>query len=137
MSTPMLEKLKVWYQMSEQLRQLRDQEMALRKEIFGACFADPKEGTNKLDLGDGHELVATYKLDRKLDEAAFQSLRQPFYDKFGTSADRYIRTKVELDTKNYKTLTFEERQFFDNCIVVKPGSPSLAIRPVSKKGKKS
>lgn len=120
------EDLRVWDEMKNQLALLRNQEMALRKRIFGALFPNPVEGTNKHPLANGWELKATHTIDRQVDTAAFTSMRELFV-KEGLPADTLVRWKAELAKAEYNKLTQEEQFKFDRCMVIKPGSPSMEI----------
>lgn len=132
----LLEKLGHWYKLKMQLDEVKVEEARLRKEIFDACFEAPKEGTNTMDLGDGHHLKGIHSINRKVDEAAFQSIRQPFFEEFGSSADDCVRAKLEVSISNYRQMTEEEQKFFDRALIVSPGSPQLKIVKPATRGKR-
>lgn len=120
------EDLAAWYDMTKNLKALQASEMLLRKKIFGALFPDPKEGVNSHALADGWVLKATHKIDRKLDTAALETLKASFRER-GLNPDVLVRYKPELAVTPYKALTPEHQLIFDECLVIKPGSPSLEI----------
>jgi hypothetical protein len=41
--------------------------------------------------------------------------------------DKLVKWKPEVAITEYRKLTEEERNRFDQCLVIKPGSPSLEI----------
>lgn len=118
--------LTAWYQMQDQLKKLRAAEMLLRKKIFAAYFPEPKEGVNSVPLAAGWVMKGDYKIDRSIDEGALGAMR-PLFAEHKISVDSLVKYKPELVTRNYRTLTEEQRQLFDRALVVKPGSPSLEI----------
>jgi hypothetical protein len=128
--------LMVWFKMQEDLRKLKAAEHLLRTKLFKGYFPTPKEGTNTLDLdplliaanlpSGGHVLKATHPIERKVDEAALTTLTPTFREK-GIKVDDLIKRKPELAVKEYRTLTEEQVQLFDQCLIVKPGSPTLEI----------
>ena len=119
--------LQEWLMQVEQLKKLRASEMLMRKAIFAHYFPNPKEGTNKVKLGNGYVLQADYKLDRAIDVSLFTV--------YGDTFDRLaiphniVRTKLELSVTTYKGLSEKQRHAFDQCLTIKPGSPSVKLNP--------
>jgi hypothetical protein len=115
-----------WYVMQKQMAKLRVSEMFLRKKIFAALFPDPHEGTNSFDLGDGYVVKGVYSITRDVDAGTLQNcadlLRQN-----GIRVDDLVNYKPSLAKANYNRLTEEQKQMFDQVLIVKPGSPSLEI----------
>lgn len=118
--------LQTWYVMQEQLRKLKDQEMALRKRIFKTYFPTPAEGTNKFDLPASYVLKGTYPIDRKVDVAALKAGAQLFAEKL-IRVDLLVEWDPKLSISQYRKLTAEQIAVFDRCLIVKPGSPALEI----------
>lgn len=125
-----------WYTLKQELGRLKAKEALLRMRIFRAFFKDPKEGMNNFELsklGDttGALLKATHVINREVDIGAMDALRA------ATSAEGYngpkldfgklLRFKPEVVTKEYRTLTDEERHLFDTALVIKPGSPTVDV----------
>lgn len=126
-----------WYELSEQLKKLRAQEITLRKKIFGSAFPSPVEGTNSFELGDGYVLKGKHTLNRDVDPGAFDALKEPLRER-GINPDGLVQYKPSLVLREYRKLTAEEQQFFDQCLIVKPGSPSLEIvLPKKRQGKET
>jgi hypothetical protein len=123
-----------WSNLATELALVKAQEMALRKRIFKFCFTAPKEGTNKLidaiakalGIADGWVLKGNYKLNRKIDDAVLKALENDFKEK-GIRVSEVIKWKPELSVSEYRTLTEEQRKFFDQCLIITPGSPELEI----------
>lgn len=118
--------LEQWYNLKQELAKIRASEMLLRKRIFSHYFRTPVEGTNTAELEHGYELKGKYPIDRDIDEAAFNVNRERFAAA-GLKPDSLVRWKPELVLRKYRELTAEEQQLFDECLTVKPGSPSLDI----------
>lgn len=120
------EDLAAWYQMSQELRTLKAKESLLRKKIFGSAFPDPKEGTNNYDLADGYVLKGQHVLNRDVDIGALDALKPKLREE-GVNPDNLVKYKPELKKAEYNKLTQEQKQLFDQCLIIKPGSPSLEI----------
>lgn len=116
----------LWYEMQEQLKKLKAGEMLLRKKIFDFYFADPKEGVNSYAMPDAYVLKGTYVINREVDPGGFEALR-PTLEKANVSPDKLVVFKPSLVVKEYRTLTAEEQKMFDQCLIIKPGAPSLEI----------
>lgn len=120
------EDLSTWYEMAAQLKKLKAQEILLRKKIFGAAFPDPDEGTNNYDLADGYVLKGKHTIQRDIDEGAFGALKEKLREEKIIPED-LVQYKPSLVKREYNKLTEEEKQLFDQCLIVKPGSPALEI----------
>ena len=120
-----------WFKMAEELKALRKLEMGLRKKIFNHYFDDPLEGTNTHELGDGYQLVGKHSLIRNIDEAHMIGIVEQL-ETADISLDALVVRKPALVKKEYNSLTEEQQKIFDKALIIKPGSPVLAIR---KKGK--
>lgn len=124
MATP--EELVEWYQLKQQLAEVKEREMELRKKIFASFFPEPIEGTNKSPLSDGYVLKATHSIDRKVDDATFQNIKAELLNR-GIAVDSVVKYKPELSISAYRLLTEEQVKFFDQCLIIKPGSPQLDV----------
>ena len=126
------EELNEWFSLVPELKRMKAREMELRKSLFNGAFPFPTEGTNSFDLEGGYKLKGTYKLERSVDTAAFQALSKEMKEA-DIAADGMLRFKASLVAAEYKRLDDEQRHLFDQCIITKPGSPSLEIIPPKKK----
>jgi hypothetical protein len=115
-----------WNEMQEQMKKLKVAEMALRKQLFTHYFPTPKEGTNTAPLSAGWVLKGGYPIERTVDIGAFNAGKELFAEN-GIAADSMVEFKPSLKKPEYNTLTAEQKNLFDRCLVVKPGSPSLKI----------
>lgn len=116
-----------WYKTTEELARLKIKEILLRKKIFGHYFPNPEEGTNTSDpLPDGAVVKGVHKINREVDDAALKVLEPEFLKK-GIPVDSLIRRKPDLVLKQYRGLTKEEQKFFDQALIIKPGTPELDI----------
>lgn len=124
-----LEDIILWNKMKQELSDLKDAEMALRKRIYRAKVMAPHEGTNTVLLPNGWSLKANRVIDRKVDIGAARVLSEadgPFV-KASIVADTLIKWEPKLDIKPYKALIPEARKVFDQCLIIKDGSPSLEL----------
>lgn len=108
------------------------QEQELRKAVMAEFFPTPKEGVNNLDMGQGWTLKGTYKIDRKVDEAALPAVKEQLRE-LGINADTLVKYKPELATTSYKALPEQARLIFDTALTIKPGSPTLELIPPKEK----
>lgn len=120
------EDLAEWYRLQEELKKIKASEMLLRQKIFAAYFPSPKEGTNDAPLDDGYVLKGKHTINREVDPGALGALKDKLLEA-GIKADALVQYKPSLVLKEYRTLTEEQRQLFDQCLIVKPGSPALEI----------
>jgi len=122
-----------WYELVDKLKKIKTAEMILRLKIFKHYFPEPKEGVNTFVLPDSYLLKGDYSYDRNVDEAALVTLTPMLQDK-GINLDVLIRRKPELALKEYRTLEKDQTEegvqklrLFDQCLIIKPSTPSLKI----------
>lgn len=153
-----------WFEKKTQLAKLRAEESLLRDAVFKHYFKSPKEGVNRIDLGEtipesrGYDLKLEFSYDRKIDEQQLTALRalkvkdmleqlknlgfpvdsyapdDLVVDALKLPLDKLIRYKPELVTKEWRTLTEEQHKIFDRILEIKPASPQLNIE-MNKVGK--
>ena len=126
--------LACWYKMHKDLKVLKAAEIALRKKIFTGCFPNPVEGTNNYELADDYILKCAYTLTREIDQGALDAIADKLREQKVT-VEKLVAYKPALVKRAYNMLTEEQRTLFDQCLVIKPGSPSLDIILPAKKGK--
>jgi len=126
--------LEEWFKLQDQLKKIKASEMLLRTKIYKGLFVEPKEGTNSLPLAEGWVLKAKRTISRDIDQAALSvnSLVDPATQMSRLSAngihpESLIKWKPELVLANYRTLTEEQQAIFNECLVIKDGSPALEI----------
>jgi hypothetical protein len=128
-----------WFEAKKKLDYYKEEEINLRKTIFGRYFSEPKEGTNKVPLNDGSGafLIGKYVINRQVDPGSLQALyalERADETVVLLPLDRLIKSKPELVVSEYRSLNANQRDFFDRCLIIKPGIPQLEI-VVSKKKK--
>ena len=119
-------KIERWFELQTQLEAIKQEELELRREIFGEQFPNPVEGSdNKVDLGGGWILQATQPYTRSVDAAVASTLRA---DKETRKlVDSVLDYKPSLKTREWKALTDNERVILADLVIEKPGTPSLKI----------
>lgn len=121
-----------WEAAKAALAKAQAREILLRQRIFKAYFPTPKEGVNNYDLGSGITLKGDYKINRTLDDAAFDTSKAMFKEQ-GIPVDDVVKAKPTLVVKEFKLLTDEQHAIFDVVVTIKPGTPALEInRPKAK-----
>lgn len=123
-----------WWQLSQQLKQIKEQEIELRREVAKYFFPEPITGTNRESIGNGYDLVMDYKLTNTFDIEGFRTVcdenpdLMDFYD--------VIDVKEVFNEKAFKEM--EEGSAKDvvaSFRTSKPASPSLDIKKESEKKK--
>ncbi len=115
---------------------LAEDEMRIRREVVTLFYPDPKEGTNTALLNAGWELKYTHKLERKVDEATLDVIKQRLREEFQVNPDLLIKYTPEVATKEYKslvTLNPEAAKVFESTLIIKVGSPSLELKAPKEK----
>jgi hypothetical protein len=122
-----------WYQLKAELGRIKSKEALLRSRIFKFYFPVPTEGTNSADINDGTGAVVkgTHVINRSVDIGALDALKEQQKVE-GSNApkinlDELVKWKPEVSISAYRELTEEEQHFFDQCLIIKPGSPQLEI----------
>jgi pyruvate/2-oxoglutarate dehydrogenase complex dihydrolipoamide acyltransferase (E2) component len=132
--------LNVWHEAkkaAEAVKPTIEAERVARKAVADAFFPQPKEGINNAALENGWKLKFVYKIDRKVDEAAFPAVRQALME-HGVNADVLVRTQLLLSMEQYRELHEarpEAAKIFDTIVTAKPGSPTLELLPPKDKTK--
>lgn len=121
-----LDDLIEWDRLQQELKRVKTAEMVLRTKIFKSYFPTPAEGTNSAPLANGYVIKGTYVISREVDPGALQALGEQLLAA-AIRADSLIAYKPSLVKREYNTLTAEQKHLFDQCLVVKPGAPSLEI----------
>jgi len=122
-----------WYKIKAQLGKLKSAEALMRTRIFKFFFKAPKEGTNKVDINDGTgaQLKADHTINRSVDIGSLEALRDQQkvegYNGHKLNFDELVKWKPEVSITAYRQLTDEERNLFDQCLIIKPGSPQMEI----------
>ena len=115
-----------WNNLSDELDRVKAKEMAMRKELFGEIFTAPTEGVNKFELPGGWKLNATYKLDRKPDEALLHGTLTKLAER-GVEVADLIKITPSLSVSAYKKLSEADRKLMDEALIIKPASPSMEL----------
>lgn len=128
------EQLQVWYGMQQQLGDLKTAEVLARERMASFYFPNWTEGTNRLPLGDGFDLVAVLGYNRNVDEAALNALGpadlKTIQDLGIPMAELFVQ-KWELRTGAYNTLNDKQRAFVDALLDIKPATSKLSIMPTA------
>jgi len=122
-----------WYELQAQLKSIKASEMLLRTKIYKGLFKDPVEGTNTIPLAEGWVMKARRVIQRDIDIAALTinsanpELGPSRLELAGINVASLVKWKPELVLKNYRELTDEQKLIFNDCLVIKDGSPALEI----------
>lgn len=131
-----LQDLANWFVMKKQLADLKGAEAMLRSRIFKHYFPTPTEGSkdNKVPLNDGTGAIlqADYVINRTVDQAQLDAFRaamaEPDTELPQLELDKLIKWKPEVAISEYRKLSDNERNVFDRCLIIKPGSPQMEVK---------
>jgi hypothetical protein len=118
-------KLEKWYESQKALAAAKEEEIALRKEVFGLFFPNPIEGTNTVELDDGWVLKGVHKLNRKVNEAALLKVQKR--KGMDEAVKNTIAYKPSLKKAEYNKLPDAKKAILDTALIMTPGSPSLEV----------
>lgn len=123
-----------WYRLKDELAKVKASEMLLRTKIYKGLFVNPTEGTNSIPLAEGWVIKAKRVIQRDVDLAALQANMKPdattqvsVLSAHGIHVEQLIKWEPELVLKEYRKLSEEQFKIFNECLVIKDGSPSLEI----------
>ena len=126
--------LNEWYRLKDELTRVKTAEMLLRTKIYKGLFTAPEEGTNTLPLDGGWVIKAKRTIQRDIDLAALNvnaivdpATNMSRLTQNGIHPEQLVKWKPELVLKNYRLLTEEQMAIFNECLVIKDGSPALEI----------
>jgi hypothetical protein len=120
-----LSDIEEWYGLNEDLKVMKADELRLRKKVFAKYFNNPEEGINSYDVGSGHVLKGTHKLNRSIDEKALTDL--PGTKAMQAAIKACIKWKPSLVKKEYDRLSDKLKRQLDKAVITKPSTPSLQI----------
>ncbi len=128
--------LVTWFKLKAKLAKVKGEEAMLRSRIFKHYFPAPTEGSrdNKVPLNDGTGAIlqADYVINRTVDEQQLEALREAMFAEGSNlpklDLTKLVKWKPELVKTEYNKLNEEERHCFDQCLIIKPGSPQMDIK---------
>lgn len=124
--------LQQWVKAEEEAKAVKPiiaKELALRKKVFASFLAEPKEGTNYVELGNGWRLKLTHKLSRTVDEAALPAVAELLLESKGVYIDTLVDYKPSLKLAVYRELSDENKQVFDQALIMRPSTPTVEMVP--------
>lgn len=110
--------------LKEQLADLREREMNLRAEIAAVLNEDQLEGTFKYDLSATQVVRIKQTYYRNIMRDEFSEVVKKLPRKV---LEKLIRVKHEINKAYYDELSENHRAIFDECVVEKPGAPTIEI----------
>lgn len=118
-----------WHEAQSALQQAKETEAELRKQVVEEFFSQvpqDAEGTFSLPLGGGYKLKTQYKLARKVNAAALQEIKADL-EASGVDVDALVHWTPSVVMGQYRTLSMEQKQLFDEVIESKQSTPSISI----------
>lgn len=126
-----------WNKVQSQLAALKAKEAELRVKVVATMYPSAdlgtKEGTERLELGNGYQLKSVFKLNYNMGKAeevetALDKLEN--IDAEGKFiAERIVKWKPELVVTEYRKLKPKYKKIVDSVLTIKPGATSLEIVP--------
>lgn len=123
-------RLQVWFGKQKELAELKTEEVLERKSLAGYYFPTPEEGTNRIPLGGGFDLMLKHGIKRNVDEAALDNVKPAEAKRMKLNLDELFPTKRVLSVAVYRTLSDEQRKFVDSLLDISDdGTPQMHIVP--------
>lgn len=117
-----------WYQVQDQLAELKERESAMRKQVVAAFFGDELVGgTHRTELASGVHLIVTVPKKIDIDKSIFDSHKAELQHKGLIGDDRLIRVKYEVSATALKHLSDADKVKFGDIFVHGTGSPQVKI----------
>ena len=121
-NTNVEELLQEWVDTQQMMRQIKAEEMELRKQLVQFLVPDAVIGVHT--RGFTTIIVkATLKLNHKFDE---QELEE-HYDDLSDLEKEAVKYKPSLSLSAYKKIPDELRQQLDEMLIVTPAAPTLSV----------
>ena len=111
-----------WMEMQNLMRQIKSEEMELRKQLVVFLVPDHQIGVHSRGFIT-IKVKATLKLNHKFDELILSDL----YDDMTNLEKDAIKYKPSLSLSAYKKIPEEYREKLDDCLIVTPASPTLNV----------
>jgi len=122
-----------WKEANAQLKHFRTLEGELRKQVIDAFSEQTSEmasGVENVDIGWGHTLKVTHKLEYKLDDTKLDKALEQIEKtvEYGELlAERLVKFKPELSVSEYKKLPGDAKKIIDTVLTIKPAAKSVEI----------
>lgn len=116
-------KLEDYRTLQQALKNLKDEEKAMRLELVEEYFPNAVSGTLSEAVGD-FIIKGSFKLNYKLDTDAIHEMGESFSDE----EEACIKWTPTIIMANYKELDESERENLDSCLTVSPALPALEIK---------
>jgi len=132
--------VETWSTANATLKQWKDYESKLRASLVKSCFSNAKIGINSYKVLDdnnvptGNTLKATIKYNytimknEKVVPADYSNLPDILNKIPYETAIKLIKWKPELNEKEYKLLSEEEKQIVNEFLIIKEATPSLELK---------
>lgn len=112
-------------QIQQWLKTAQEREMEIRRTLCSHFFADPKEGTQRVEQ-DGYVFKMVQPITRKLDEAALDAIMPQMPEQF-RQLGVLVKYTAGLVKAGYDALSEQDRKVFDQALTITPGAPQLVI----------
>lgn len=129
-----IQALTMWENAKAILNKVKTFEMEMRKAIVydGGFFTEDKtSGTEHITLGGGYSLTSVKKENYNLDSNKVEAALTNFSDDL---AELLVSWKATLSVSAYKKLTEPQQAFFNDCLEITNGAPTLEVKATKVKG---
>jgi hypothetical protein len=117
-----------WFRVQEQLKELKEHESALRKQVVEAHFpSELQAGTHKSEIKEGVTLVVSVPKKVSIDKGFFEEHRAELQNRGFIGEDRLIKPKYEVSVSALKHLSDADKAKFSEVFVHSTGSPTVSI----------
>lgn len=124
------EMLAAWYDAEQKASYFKVLELELRNKLFALAFPTPELGTNKIKLDHGKALVATYKMNYRIDQALMESMRKE--PELLPIIEQVVAYSPKLRDGAFNKLSDNERGQIAAFVTETPATPALEIKDAAR-----
>lgn len=117
------EKVELWLKAAEELKEVKENELSLRKDICDHILKGQVKGSKKGTIGR-YILNATAKLNQNIDKELLQAI----WKELSPAEKASVKFTPSIIAKEYKELP--DNSILNRAIDSKPGTPSLELKGI-------
>jgi hypothetical protein len=126
-----LQKLKLWSETAVMLENVKEQEMKLRLELFGAAFPEVAQAPSKVGsftalLPHGWKFKVEAKLNTRVDDAALPAVLTKLQE-MQVPTDKLFKYTPSLYISEFKKLSPDAKKVLGDVITQSRGAPKVTL----------
>lgn len=126
------ELLTEWHEAKRQAEYFASLELKLRNQIFDSKFTRDERGAQKVRIEHEMALIGHAKFNYGVDRPVLEATLQNAGDNERAVIDAVISYSPKVKEAAFEALPDEDKKIVGPFVTVKPGTPTLEIKPQSK-----